>query len=126
MRRLLARFAQLRRHGVSRNASWIFLGQGANFLLQAGYFVLLARWASVNDGTALASFLNDHYPELQSAGFRATLPLIADLFPGEQSVTSLASLLAQLGTDEPRRRPGRRPRSALWRRTADPGSNQDV
>ncbi|WP_158749467.1 flippase [Acidobacterium sp. S8] len=34
-------------HRVSRNASWIFLGQGANFLLQAGYFILLARLLGV-------------------------------------------------------------------------------
>src|SRR5580698_8037033 len=49
MKRLLARFAQLRQHGVSRNAAWIFLGQGANVLLQAGYFVLLARLLGVRE-----------------------------------------------------------------------------
>jgi O-antigen/teichoic acid export membrane protein len=49
MKGLLTRFAQLRQHRVSRNASWIFLGQGMNFLLQAGYFVLLARLLGVKE-----------------------------------------------------------------------------
>src|SRR5271155_1711353 len=49
MKLLLLRFAQLRQHRVSRNASWIFLGQGTNFLLQAGYFVLLARLLGVKE-----------------------------------------------------------------------------
>jgi O-antigen/teichoic acid export membrane protein len=37
------------RHQVSRNAGWIFLGQGANVVLQAGYFVLLARLLGVSE-----------------------------------------------------------------------------
>ncbi len=45
----LARLQGFRDHRVSRNASWIFLGQGANFLLQAGYFVLLARVLGVRE-----------------------------------------------------------------------------
>jgi O-antigen/teichoic acid export membrane protein len=49
MKRLLNRFHTLRQHRVSRNASWIFIGQGANFLLQAGYFVLLARLLGVKE-----------------------------------------------------------------------------
>jgi O-antigen/teichoic acid export membrane protein len=49
MKGLLMRFAQLRQHRVSRNASWMFLGQGTNFLLQAGYFVLLARLLGVKE-----------------------------------------------------------------------------
>jgi len=49
MKILLMRFAQLRQHRVSRNASWIFLGQGTNFLLQAGYFILLARLLGVKE-----------------------------------------------------------------------------
>jgi O-antigen/teichoic acid export membrane protein len=49
MKLLLLRFAQLRQHRVSRNASWIFFGQGTNFLLQAGYFVLLARLLGVKE-----------------------------------------------------------------------------
>ena len=40
---------KLRKHRVSHNASWIFLGQGANFLLQAGYFILLARVLGVRE-----------------------------------------------------------------------------
>jgi hypothetical protein len=47
MKRLLTRFALLRQHRVSRNASWMFLGQGTNFLLQTGNFVLLARLLGV-------------------------------------------------------------------------------
>jgi O-antigen/teichoic acid export membrane protein len=49
MSRILERLRGLRDHRVSRNASWIFLGQGANFLLQAGYFVLLARVLGVRE-----------------------------------------------------------------------------
>ena len=49
MKVLLLRLSQLRQHRVSRNASWIFLGQGTNFLLQAGYFVLLARLLGVKE-----------------------------------------------------------------------------
>jgi O-antigen/teichoic acid export membrane protein len=49
MKGLLIRFAQLRRHRISHNASWMFLGQGTNFLLQAGYFVLLARLLGVKE-----------------------------------------------------------------------------
>src|ERR1700733_11104708 len=49
MSRILKRLQGLRDHRVSRNASWIFLGQGANFLLQAGYFVLLARVLGVRE-----------------------------------------------------------------------------
>lgn len=40
---------RLRRHRISRNATWVFLGQGANFMLQAGYFVLLARLLGVKE-----------------------------------------------------------------------------
>ena len=40
---------KLTKHRISHNASWIFLGQGANFLLQAGYFVLLARVLGVRE-----------------------------------------------------------------------------
>jgi O-antigen/teichoic acid export membrane protein len=46
---ILERFENLRRRRSSRNATWIFLGQGANVLLQAGYFVLLARLLGVKE-----------------------------------------------------------------------------
>jgi O-antigen/teichoic acid export membrane protein len=49
MNRFLTRFDKLRQHRFSRNASWIFIGQGASFLLQAGYFVLLARLLGVKE-----------------------------------------------------------------------------
>ena len=39
----------IRDHRVSRNASWVFIGQGANFGLQAAYFILLARVLGVNE-----------------------------------------------------------------------------
>lgn len=47
MPRLLDRLQTIRDHRISRNASWILLGQGTNLLLQAGYFVLLARLLGV-------------------------------------------------------------------------------
>ena len=37
----------LRDHRISRNASWVFLGQATNCVLQAAYFVLLARLLGV-------------------------------------------------------------------------------
>src|ERR1700689_324758 len=40
---------KVRQHQVSRNATWILLGQGANLLLQAGYFILLARLLGVKE-----------------------------------------------------------------------------
>ena len=49
MARLLRWLHHARNHRVSRNASWVLLGQGANFLLQAGYFVLLARVLGVQE-----------------------------------------------------------------------------
>lgn len=49
MRRVLTWLQRARDHRVSRNASWVLLGQGANFLLQAGYFVLLARVLGVQE-----------------------------------------------------------------------------
>ena len=49
MLRVLEKLQKVRRHQVSRNATWILLGQGANVLLQAGYFVLLARLLGVRE-----------------------------------------------------------------------------
>jgi O-antigen/teichoic acid export membrane protein len=49
MLRVLEKLQRVRRHQVSRNATWILLGQGANVLLQAGYFVLLARLLGVRE-----------------------------------------------------------------------------
>jgi O-antigen/teichoic acid export membrane protein len=49
MSRILERLEKMGQHQVSRNAAWIFLGQGANVLLQAGYFVLLARLLGVRE-----------------------------------------------------------------------------
>src|SRR4051812_30625678 len=34
---------RLRKHELAKNASWLMVGQGGNFLLQAAYFMLLAR-----------------------------------------------------------------------------------
>jgi len=42
-------FKGLRSHWLVRNTSWIILGQGANFLLQVGYFTLLARLLGVKE-----------------------------------------------------------------------------
>jgi O-antigen/teichoic acid export membrane protein len=46
---ILSRLQKLRDHRVSRNASWVFAGQGANFVLQAAYFILLARVLGVKE-----------------------------------------------------------------------------
>jgi O-antigen/teichoic acid export membrane protein len=45
---------KLRRHKTARNASWMLVGQGANFFLQAAYFVLLARLLGVTEYGAFA------------------------------------------------------------------------
>jgi len=41
-------------HKTARNASWMLVGQGGNFLLQAGYFILMARLLGVNEYGAFA------------------------------------------------------------------------
>ncbi len=46
---ILDHLKKLREHQVSRNASWILLGQGANFFLQALFFVLLTRLLGVTE-----------------------------------------------------------------------------
>jgi O-antigen/teichoic acid export membrane protein len=43
------RLRALRQHRISRNASWVLSGQVLNTLLQAGYFVLLARLLGVKE-----------------------------------------------------------------------------
>jgi O-antigen/teichoic acid export membrane protein len=49
MAAILSWLQKLRDHRVSRNASWVFAGQGANFGLQAAYFILLARVLGVKE-----------------------------------------------------------------------------
>jgi O-antigen/teichoic acid export membrane protein len=46
---MLQFFQRLRDHRISRNASWVLLGQATNCLLQVGYFVLLARLLGVKE-----------------------------------------------------------------------------
>lgn len=46
---ILHRLKRLREHQVSRNASWILVGQGANFFLQALFFLLLTRLLGVTE-----------------------------------------------------------------------------
>jgi len=46
---LLDRLKRLRDHQVSRNALWILIGQGANFFLQAAFFLLLTRLLGVTE-----------------------------------------------------------------------------
>jgi O-antigen/teichoic acid export membrane protein len=47
--RILEQLEKVRQHRISRNAGWLFLGQGTNLLLQAGYFILLARLLGVRE-----------------------------------------------------------------------------
>lgn len=47
LNRLLERIRMLAGHQLARNTSWLAVGQGANFFLQAAYFVLLARLLGV-------------------------------------------------------------------------------
>ena len=47
MRKTVAFAKRMSQKQTARNASWMVLGQGGNFLLQAGYFVLLARLLGV-------------------------------------------------------------------------------
>jgi O-antigen/teichoic acid export membrane protein len=49
-----AYFRKAWHHKTARNASWMLVGQGGNFLLQAGYFILLARLLGVNEYGAFA------------------------------------------------------------------------
>jgi O-antigen/teichoic acid export membrane protein len=46
---ILDRLHALRKHQVSRNALWILMGQGANFFLQALFFLLLTRLLGVTE-----------------------------------------------------------------------------
>ncbi len=43
------RLKRLKDHQVSRNALWILVGQGANFFLQAAFFLLLTRLLGVTE-----------------------------------------------------------------------------
>ena len=45
--RVLERVCRLCDHQLARSASWLAIGQGANFFLQAAYFLLLARLLGV-------------------------------------------------------------------------------
>lgn len=46
---IVGRIEKVRQHRISRNATWVLLGQGTNFLIQAGYFILLARLLGVRE-----------------------------------------------------------------------------
>ena len=39
----MGRLSQLRMNSIARNTGWMAIGQGMNFFLQAGYFLLVAR-----------------------------------------------------------------------------------
>ena len=43
MKSLREEWGRIRKSALARNASWMVAGQGAGFILQAGYFVILAR-----------------------------------------------------------------------------------
>ena len=46
---LRSEFNKIRTSTLARNAGWMLIGQGASLLLQAGYFVLLARLLGVKE-----------------------------------------------------------------------------
>ena len=46
---LIAEFERIRRSELARNAGWMLVGQAISFLLQAAYFVLLARLLGVRE-----------------------------------------------------------------------------
>lgn len=46
---LIAELRRLRSSSLARNAGWMLIGQGLNLLLQAGYFILLARLLEVKE-----------------------------------------------------------------------------
>src|SRR6202453_219038 len=61
----------LMRSRLAKNASWMFLGQGVNFAVQACYFILLARLLGANQygilvGAAAAVALLSQYSMLGS------------------------------------------------------------
>jgi O-antigen/teichoic acid export membrane protein len=49
MELLLNRIRALRASSLARNAGWMMIGQGLNLILQAGYFILLARLLGVEE-----------------------------------------------------------------------------
>jgi O-antigen/teichoic acid export membrane protein len=46
---LLNRIRALQASSLARNAGWMMVGQGLNLILQAGYFILLARLLGVEE-----------------------------------------------------------------------------
>lgn len=46
---LIAELRRLRSSSLARNAGWMLVGQGMNLILQAGYFILLARLLGVKE-----------------------------------------------------------------------------
>jgi O-antigen/teichoic acid export membrane protein len=49
VRDLWNRLAGIRANSLARNTGWMLVGQGGNFFLQAGYFLLLARLLGVTE-----------------------------------------------------------------------------
>ncbi len=52
---LLQKLQALRHHRVSRNASWVFLGQATNCVLQAGYRLIVTVTVCPQDARSATS-----------------------------------------------------------------------
>ena len=49
LKRITAELQRVRQSSLARNAGWMLVGQGASLVLQAGYFILLARLLGVRE-----------------------------------------------------------------------------
>jgi O-antigen/teichoic acid export membrane protein len=54
---LRSRLAEIRTNSLARNTGWMLVGQGGNFFLQAGYFLMLARLLGVTEYGVFAGAL---------------------------------------------------------------------
>ena len=53
-------------------------------------------WAAQHDWPAIDAFLTRHASSLQDDNFRASLSVLADLYPGNPALASLQTLLADM------------------------------
>ena len=60
---------------------------------------LINLWAAQRSWPAIDAFLNEHADTVQQKNFRASLALIADLFPDNPAPASLTALLAEIDRD---------------------------
>jgi hypothetical protein len=57
---------------------------------------LINTWATQRDWPAINTFLTAHASTLQGSGFRASLAILTDLYPGEPALASLQEILTSV------------------------------